>query len=86
MSLVSIVNNNNMVYVTLELAVAFQFASSSEMSQLIQYEINSTVRPSSVACRQREREAKRFDCLMNYPGGVPRSPYDASFWYQRDGY
>ena len=80
-----VIVNSNAVYVTLLLDTAFTFASQAEMTQFIQYAIPAGFLPTSGYCRQRPMDLRIFDCLFNYPAGVPRTPYQISFSYSRNG-
>ena len=79
-----IVNSNN-VYVTIKTEKEYIFANAQEMSGFIQYQIPVGFTPASAYCRQRASNLFLFDCLFNYPTGVPRSTFTINFSYSRNG-
>lgn len=85
MTLQNTIVNVRTVYMTLVTDTAFQFATQQEMTDFIKYQIPPENQPTSSYCRQRPADLKYFDCLFNYPNGVPRSPYVIQFSYNKDG-
>ena len=80
-----VIINDRTVYVTLSLYTAFIFSSEQEMTSFMQYSIPDGYKPVSGYCRQRPGDLKIFDCLFNYPLGVPRTSFTMQFSYSKDG-
>ncbi len=85
MALVNVIINSNTIYVTMKLDTIFRFSSQQEMTQFIRYELGSPYQPTSGYCRQRINDLASFDCLFNYPTGVPKVSFPSRFWYSKDG-
>ena len=87
MSLVgNVVVNNQNVLALLKIDQAFTFSDSAEMQTFIKSAYLVGTEPASNFCNQSQTDRSLFQCLWNYPYGIPNYKFNIQLSYNRQGF